>query len=150
MPDTFDIITPEAARGFVGELATRVSSAAVPISVMALLAAVVVVTNTTLVSVAQRTREIGVRRAVGATRREVVFETLAESSIIGLGGGLLGLAGAWALSAVATRASGVDVGLAASTATASLGAAVLSGLAAGWYPARRAGSIDVITAIRQE
>jgi putative ABC transport system permease protein len=150
LPDTFDIITPEAARGFVGELANRVSSAAIPISIMALLAAVVVVTNTTLVSVAQRTREIGVRRAVGATRREVVLETLAESSLVGLGGGLLGLAGAWGLTTLATRLSGVDVGLAADTAAASLGAAVLSGLAAGWYPARRAASIDVITAIRQD
>jgi putative ABC transport system permease protein len=149
-PDLFDIITPEAARGFVGELANRVSSAAVPISIMALLAAVVVVTNTTLVSVAQRTREIGVRRAVGASRREVVLETLAESTLIGLGGGLLGLAGAWALSALVTRVSGIDVGLAAGTAVASLAAAVLSGLAAGWYPARRAASIDIITAIRQD
>jgi putative ABC transport system permease protein len=149
-PDAFDIITPEAARGFVGELANRVSGAAIPISVMALFAAVVVVTNTTLVSVAQRTREIGVRRAVGASRREVVLETLAESSIIGLGGGLLGLAGAWVLTSATTRLSGVEVGLEATTAVASLAAALASGLAAGWYPARRAASIDVITALRQD
>jgi hypothetical protein len=93
-PDVFDLITPEAARGFVGALSSRVGGAAVPISIMALLAAVVVVTNTTLVSVAQRTRDIGVRRALGATRAAVVLETLAESSIIALAGGALGLAGA--------------------------------------------------------
>jgi putative ABC transport system permease protein len=149
-PDAFDIITPEAARGFVGELASRVSGAAVPISIMALLAAVVVVTNTTLVSVAQRTREIGVRRAVGASPHEIVLETLSESTLVGLGGGLVGLAGAWALTAVITRVSGVEIALDAGTAAASLGAAVLSGLAAGWYPARRAASIDVIAALRQD
>jgi ABC-type antimicrobial peptide transport system permease subunit len=87
---------------------------------------------------------------VGASRREVVFETLAESSLIGLGGGLAGLGGAWVLTAAATHLSGVDVGLAATTALASLAAAVASGLAAGWYPARRAASIDVITALRQD
>lgn len=150
LADTFDIITPEAARGFVGELANRVSSAAIPISIMALLAAVVVVTNTTLVSVAQRTREIGVRRAVGASRREVVLETLAESSLIGLGGGVIGLAAAWALTSIVTRLTGVEVGLAMGTAAASLAAAVATGLAAGWYPARRAASIDVIHALRQD
>ena len=64
--DTFDILSPEAARGFVASLTERVSAAAAPLSAMALLAAIVVVTNTTLVSVTQRTREIGVRRALGA------------------------------------------------------------------------------------
>jgi putative ABC transport system permease protein len=149
-PDVFDIITPEAARGFVGALSARVSSAAIPISIMALLAAVVVVTNTTLVSVAERTRQIGVRRAIGATRRSVVLETLAESSLIGLAGGAIGLAGAWVLTALASGVSGVPLGITISTALSSLAGAVASGLAAGWYPARRAASIDVIAAIRQD
>jgi len=149
-PDAFDIITPEAARGFVAELSTRVEGAAIPISIMALLAAVVVVTNTTLVSVAQRTREIGVRRAVGATRASVVLETLAESSLVGLGGGALGLAGAWAATALVTGLAGVPVGLAPATGVLSLAAAIVSGVAAGWYPARRAAAIDVIAAIRQD
>jgi putative ABC transport system permease protein len=148
--DVFDIITPEAARGFVGALSERVSAAAIPISFMALLAAVVVVTNTTLVSVAQRTRDIGVRRALGATRRMVVLETLAESSLIGAAGGLVGLAGAWAVTAFAAGVSGVPLGVTVSTAAWSLAGAVASGLAAGWYPARRAASIDVIAAIRQD
>ena len=64
--DTFDILTPDAARGFVANLSQRIGAAAGPISLMALLAAIVVVTNTVLVSVTQRTREIGVRRALGA------------------------------------------------------------------------------------
>jgi putative ABC transport system permease protein len=149
-PDVFDLITPEAARGFVGALSSRVSAAAIPISIMALLAAVVVVTNTTLVSVAQRTRDIGVRRALGATRAAVVLETLAESAIIALAGGALGLAGAWALVTIAAGVSGVPLAVSAATAFASLASAAASGIVAGWYPARRAASIDIIAAIRQD
>ena len=68
VPDNFDVLTPDAARSFVATLSARIGAAAGPISLMALLAAIVVVTNTVLVSVTQRTREIGVRRALGAAR----------------------------------------------------------------------------------
>jgi putative ABC transport system permease protein len=149
-PDTFDLLTPEAARGFVQRLSERVSAAAAPISIMALLAAIVVVTNTTLVSVTQRTREIGVRRALGASRRHITVEVLAESSLIAIIGGAAGLAVAQALLALASGPLGLPLPLQASTVSWSLGAAAASGIAAGWYPARRAARIDVITAIRQE
>ena len=84
--DTFDLLSPDAARGFVARLTERVGAAAVPLSAMALLASIVVVTNTTLVSVTQRTREIGVRRALGATRRQIVREVLLESTLVALVG----------------------------------------------------------------
>ena len=68
--DTFDIITPEASRSFVAAITERIGAAGPPISLMALIAAIVVVTNTTLVSVTQRTREIGIRRAHRRVARE--------------------------------------------------------------------------------
>ena len=148
--DAFDVLTPEAARGFVLRISERVSAAAAPISLMALLAAIVVVTNTTLVSVTQRTREIGVRRALGAARRRIILEVLAESSLIALVGGAAGLVAAQALLALAGGAFDLDLPVRLSTVAWSLGAAGASGLAAGWYPARRAARIDVIAAIRQE
>jgi len=148
--DTFDIVTPEAARTFVDRITQQVSSAGPPISLMALLAAIVVVANTTLVSVTQRTREIGVRRAVGAPRRSVVVETLAESTVVALVGGGAGLLASVGVLAVAGAVAGMELRLVWSVAAGSLGAAGLSGLAAGWYPARRAASVDVVDALRLE
>jgi putative ABC transport system permease protein len=149
-PDTFDIITPEASRGFVAALTERVGLAAPPISLMALVAAVIVVANTTLVSVTTRTREIGVRRAVGARRVQVLVETLAESTLVSLLGGAVGLAIGSLLLSSASRLAGIDLPLAWPTALGSLAAAGGSGLVAGWYPASRASGTDVIAALRSE
>ena len=148
--DTFDIITPEASRSFVTNITERIGAAAIPISVMALIAAIVVVTNTSLVSVTQRTHEIGIRRALGASRSAVIGETLAESAIVGLLGGTLGLLTGAGVLALVARISGLGLSISIPTAVVSLAAAVLSGIAAGWYPARRAASIDVVSALRHE
>ena len=149
-PDTFDLLTPDAARGFVANLSARIGAAAGPISLMALLAAIVVVTNTVLVSVTQRTREIGVRRALGATRHQIMREVLAESALMALAGGAAGTL--VAASIVALLARLLDIPLAVSPATVawSFAASAASGLAAGWYPARRATQTEVIAAIRTE
>lgn len=148
--DTFDIVTPEAARSFVDQLTQQVSAAGPPISFMALIAAIIVVANTTLVSVTQRTGEIGVRRAVGATRHSVIVETLAESIVVGLVGGAVGLLVALATLSVAGSVLDVGLRLEWTVAAASLAAAGLSGLVAEWYPARRAASTNVVDALRLE
>ncbi len=149
-PDTFDIVTPEASRSFVERITARLGAAGPPISAMALLAAIVVVTNTTLVSVTQRTREIGIRRAVGAPRVSIAIETLAESALVSLVGGVLGLAIAAAAVAAASGPLGVPLSLMPGVIGWSLAAAAFAGLVAGWFPARRAASIDIINAMRQE
>lgn len=148
--NNFDLLSPEAARDFVFRLTQRIGGAAIPISIMALLAAVVVISNTTLVSVSQRTREIGVRRAIGATRRQIAHEVVSESMFVSLTGGLVGLVVAWALIAVAGGVTGLPLSIRGSTAAWAMVASTLSGLVAGWYPARRATHIDVIAAIRTE
>jgi putative ABC transport system permease protein len=148
--DTFDLITPEASRTFVANITERIGIAAVPISIMALIAAIVVVANTSLVSVTQRTNEIGIRRAMGATRAAVIGETVAESAMVGLAGGAAGLLAGAGVLALASRVAGVSLTLGAGTALVSLAAAVLSGVIAGWYPARRAAAIDVVAALRAE
>jgi putative ABC transport system permease protein len=147
--DDFDILSPDAARSFVQSLSERIGVAAAPISAMALLAAILVVANTILVSVTQRTREIGVRRAVGASRGQILAEVLAESVVIALLGGVAGVLLVSALVAIAGGA-GIDLRLSPSTVLWSLLAACASGLAAGWFPARRATRIDIVDALRSE
>lgn len=149
-PDTFDIITPEASRSFVERITASIGAAGPPISLMALLAAIVVVTNTTLVSVAQRAREIGVRRAVGARRANVLIETLAESLLVALIGGAAGLLIAGAVLGLAAGPIGVPLSLEWPVIAGSLAAAGLSGVVAGWFPAWRAASFDIVNALRQE
>lgn len=149
-PDTFDIVSPEAARNFVAQITEQIGAAAPPISAMALIAAIVVVANTTLVSVTQRIREIGVRRAVGAPRASILVETLVESALVAIAGGALGLALSSTLLGLAAGAVGAPVSLEWSVAAGSLAAAGLSGVAAGWYPARRAVALDIVSALRQE
>jgi putative ABC transport system permease protein len=149
-PDTFDLLSPEAARDFVFRLTQRIGAAALPISVMALLAAIVVITNTTLVSVSQRTREIGVRRAIGASRRQITHEVVAESLLVAIGGGLLGIVAAYGVVTTIAQVAGFPMTLAWSTVGWGVLASTSSGVVAGWYPARRATRIDVIAAIRSE
>jgi len=148
--DTFDILSPEAARSFVLRLADRIGAAALPIALMALLAAVIVVTNTVLVSVAQRTREIGIRRALGASRGQVTAEVVAEALLTALAGGTAGVSAAWALLTVGGRLTGVDLPVQEVRVVWSLLAAGAAGVVAGWYPARVAARIDPIEALRQE
>lgn len=148
--DAFDVLTPDAARGFVANLSRRIGVAAGPISLMALLAAIVVVTNTVLVSVTQRTREIGVRRALGATRREILHEVLAESALTAMIGGVVGLVVAWMVVAALAGVLEVPLEVAPVTVVTSLLASALSGIVAGWYPARRATRLVVVDALRTE
>jgi putative ABC transport system permease protein len=148
--DTFDIITPDAARSFVLQLASRIGAAAIPISLMALVAAVVVVTNTVLVSVTQRTREIGIRRAVGAPRAQILAEVLAESFLTAILGGTAGIAIASAALSIASSAFDISLIPTANTVIGAFLAAALTGVVAGYFPARKAARIDIIAALRSE
>ena len=148
--DTFDVTTPDAARSFVATLSRSLGAAALPISLMSLLAAFVVVTNTTLVSVAQRTREIGIRRAVGARKANIGAEVLAESLIVSLLGAIAGLATVSAFTLIAAAALKMPLALAPLTLVRSLLLAVLMGLLSGALPALRAAKADVLTSLRAD
>ncbi len=148
--DNFAIVSPQAARGFVLALSQRVSAAALPISLMALLASVIVVANTALVSVTQRIQEIGVRRAMGAARGRIQIEVLTESGLIGLVGGAVGLLVAAGVLNLAAGALELELRLAPATVFWSFFAALFSGLLAGWYPARWASRVHVVNALRME
>jgi putative ABC transport system permease protein len=123
---------------------------------IALLVGGIGIMNVLLASVLERTREIGVRRAVGARRRDVVLQLLAESVAIALAGSLIGLAagigGAFLVTAVmrARTEALIYAAVTPGTILASLGAAALTGLVFGVYPALRAARLAPVDAIRTE
>ena len=115
---------------------------------IALLAGGLGIANVTLLSVMERVGEIGLRRALGATKRNIASQFIVESVVIGLLGGLIGSAlGVFAVvvvSLIQQWTPVLDVWVALGAAL--LGAVV--GLAAGAYPANRASNIEPITALR--
>lgn len=111
------------------------------------------VANVLLVSVRERTSEIGVRRAVGARKRDIFIGFLFESLAITLGGGLIGIGFAWTLTQVARLLpipDGAEPHISVLTAAGAVSLLVLVGLIAGVGPARRAASVYPVEALRAE
>ena len=114
------------------------------------------ITNVLLASLLERTREIGIRKAVGARRRDLVLQFLAESVAIAFGGALLGaalgIAGAMAITAIIRARTDAPMFAAFSwqTIAVSVGAALLVGVVAGLYPALRASRLTPMDAIQRE
>ena len=155
-PDDFNIETGESVMD-LWQTATRgIYVVTVVVTGISLIVGGVVVMNIMLVSVTERIREIGVRKALGARRRDILRQFLVESVILSVFGGILGLLGAalvsWGLAAVLGSIMATTF-----TAPIRLWAVLLAilvstvvGLVAGVYPARRAAALDPVAALRSE
>ena len=106
--------------------------------------------NIMLATVSERTREIGIRRAVGANRRQIVAQFLAESSILTVSGGLIGVIAGYIVSLFISGLAGWPTVITAWAVFLSLGMALLVGIFFGFYPAARAALLDPIQALRHE
>ncbi len=106
--------------------------------------------NIMLVSVTERTREIGVRMALGATRRAILIQFLAEALILCLLGGLLGVAAGYGAAGLIRRIASWETAVATEAVLAALGFSAVVGLFFGIWPARRAARLDPIDALRYE
>ncbi|CAN5644334.1 ABC transporter permease [soil metagenome] len=106
--------------------------------------------NIMLVVVTERTREIGIAKAIGATRRDIVLQFLTEAVLISLVGGMIGLVLAWLGLVGLGEVLGIETGLSAGIVSLALGVSIAIGVFFGVAPAWRAARMDPITALRHE
>jgi len=106
--------------------------------------------NIMLVSVTERTREIGIRKAVGALKRDIMIQFLLESILVSLLGGALGIGLGWIMSNVASNLIELTTVIQPTTVALAAGFAAAVGLVFGIYPAWRAASLQPIEALRYE
>ena len=120
------------------------------VSVISLVVGGIGIMNIMLVSVTERTREIGIRKAVGATPRDILLQFLIESSIISLLGGILGVVGGVGGSALLASIAGWSTIVSPFSVFIALGVSAAVGIFFGIYPASKAASLHPIEALRYE
>ncbi|MFO8013455.1 MAG: ABC transporter permease [Phycisphaerae bacterium] len=106
--------------------------------------------NIMLATVSERTREIGVRRALGATKRDVVFQFLSETLLLTLAGGLLGIVVGLVLPAIVSRLGQMPTVITGGSILLAFGISAAVGVTFGMYPAWRAANMDPIESLRRE
>ncbi len=103
-----------------------------------------------LISVTERTREIGIRKAVGATRREILWQFLLEASLLTIAGAAAGMLAGWTLATGVATWTPLPAAIPVWAVVASLGMAAVSGMLFGLLPAFRASRMDPVNALRFE
>ncbi|HEU5020704.1 MAG TPA: FtsX-like permease family protein, partial [Bryobacteraceae bacterium] len=122
----------------------------VAIAAISLLVGGIGIMNIVLATVLERTREIGIRRSIGARRGDIVRQFLLESVLISIGGGMVGIAFGYFLSWLIARAAEWQTIVTPSSIVIAFGVSVAVGVIFGIYPARKASRIDPIEALRYE
>src|SRR5437016_917690 len=148
--DDFTVDTGEGLIAFWAKL-TRVIFTVVPAVVaIGIVVGGIVIMNIMLMSVTERTREIGILKSLGASRRDIRRQFLAESAILSLLGGVAGLLAGSALAALVEIASPLPARVTGWSVAVALGLGVSVGIVFGVYPAHRAARLDPIEALRAE
>jgi putative ABC transport system permease protein len=148
--DNFGLVTQDAAFGFVKQLKGRLVLFGTALPAISLIVGAMVIMNIMLVAVAERTREIGVRKAVGARRGDILSQFLVEATTLSVIGAAVGIGLGFGLAGTIAAFTPLP----AAVAPWSIGAALIAGagvgIVAGVYPASRAARLDPIAALRQE
>ena len=148
--DTFTIETSDTFIQLWKSISSGFEAVAVAIAAISLVVGGIVIMNIMLVSVTERTREIGVRKALGARRRDVLMQFLMESAAMALVGGVIGVIGGAVVAQGVTVLLGFPSSFAIWSAIAGMLVATSVGIFFGVYPARKAAMLDPIDALRAD
>ena len=149
-PDTFDLITSDEILAVFDRLTGAFFLVMIVLSSVALLVGGIGVMAIMMVSVTQRTREIGIRKALGATRREILWQFLVEAATLTLLGGALGIMIGLGAGEILKGLMGFTTGVPLWSAVTATCVAVGIGLVFGLLPASRASKLDPVEALRYE
>jgi putative ABC transport system permease protein len=149
-PNDFGLMTPDKLIGNFQAITGGITLAMIFISSIALLVGGVGVMNIMLVSVTERTREIGVRKAIGAVRRDIVMQFLTEAMTLSGMGGAIGVAVGMLIALIVRKVSPLVTATPLWSILVGLGVSISIGLFFGIYPAYKAARLDPIEALRYE
>ncbi|MBP1768828.1 MAG: efflux transporter, macrolide exporter (MacB) family, permease protein, partial [Candidatus Aminicenantes bacterium] len=148
--DDFSFRTSETFIEFYRNTTSGIYFAMIAISSIALLVGGIVVMNIMLVSVSERTKEIGIRMAVGARRRDILVQFLIEAAVISGTGGLIGILLGLALARIVSAATSLPSTIDPVSIALAIALSTSIGLFFGIYPANRAAKLDPVEALRSE
>jgi putative ABC transport system permease protein len=148
--NNFELSTNESMAKTLNDLSKVITAATFGVCFLSLLVGGIGILNIMLVAVTERTKEIGVRKALGATRRRILFQFATEAVVLSLVGGIIGIAAGFGLAFLGRWTLGLYTSVPTWAVALSLGMSSGVGLLFGIYPAWRAAKLDPIEAMRSE
>ena len=149
-PDNFALETSDSALEFWNKIKSYLVIAGVALPAIGLVVGAIVIMNIMLVAVAERTREIGIRKSLGARRRDIMSQFLVESATLSTVGAALGVATGFAFAKLIAAVTPLPAAVELWSVVLGVGIGAGVGIVAGAYPASRASRLDPITALRAE
>jgi len=148
--NNFAVVSQEQYLSDINSMTQMLRIVMVALSMVGLMVGGVGVVAIMMISVTERTREIGVRKALGATRREILWQFLVEAATLTLAGGVAGMIAGGLVAFVIAVATPVRAHVPVGSVVAALAAAAITGILFGLYPAIRAARLDPVEALRYE
>lgn len=147
--DSFGLVNTKELGSQIDQFTGAIAAVVVPITMIILVVGGIVVMNIMLVSVTERTFEVGLRKAIGATQQQILLQFLIESSLLCIIGGVIGLVLAIGVTQLITLLAGITMTITIAYVILSVGVSSIIGIIAGLYPAWKAARLDPIVALTQ-
>lgn len=148
--DDFTVMNQQTIADTVSTVTSTLTALLGAIAGISLLVGGIGIMNMMLTSVTERTKEIGLRKAVGAKARDITQQFLAEAVVMTAIGGVIGLLVGWFLSVIGGAVLGFSAGITLNSALLAIGVASMIGIVFGYYPARTAANLQPIEALRHD